>query len=211
MSGLRETTVSGDIQNVRSQLEQRLALAGPGDTCRGVFFNGVLKAVKTLAGPEVEARCREATGQRKFVDFFSYPVSGFIKLSLAALDPLNSRLGGDERVLRWMGEQSTLGFLGTVAGKTALMLAGGNAKRLINQLPVSYKAALSYGERTVVWTGERSGRFILKRDFMPPVYHEGVILKALEPMKARGVQVHGRITGSLDAEYEISWEELPAR
>jgi uncharacterized protein (TIGR02265 family) len=199
------------IQDVRSQLKQRLALARPADTCRGIFFNGVLEGVKTFAGVEVEARCREATGQQKFVDFFSYPVSGFIQMALTALDLLAPRLGSGEGVLRWMGEQSTVGFLNTIAGKTAFMLASGNVKRLISQLPISYKAAVSYGERTVVWTGEHSGCIVFKRDFMPPAYHEGVIFKALERLKVRGVQIHGRATGPLDTEYEMTWQEPPAR
>ncbi|MBN1208770.1 MAG: DUF2378 family protein [Myxococcaceae bacterium] len=196
-------------QDAEQQLEQRLALAGPGDTCRGLFFNAVLDAVKVLAGAQVEARIREATGQRKFTDFFSYPVSDFIKMSRAALPLLGPRLGGSEAVLRWMGEQSVLTFLNTVAGKTAFMLAGGNVKRLINQLPTSYKAAVSYGQRHVVWTGERSGRLIFKRDFMPPVYHEGILTKVLERLKTQNVRVRGRATGLVDAEYEMTWEDLP--
>lgn len=197
------------IQDPRKQLEQRLALAGPQDTCRGIFFNGVLNAVKALAGGEIEARCREAAGQRRFVDFFSYPVSGFIRLGLTAVELLSPRLGGSWQVLRWMGEQSTESFVQTVAGRTALALAGTNVKKLISHLPASYKASLSYGERTVTWTGERSGLFIFKRDFMPPAYHEGVIAKAVERAKARNIQVRGRDTSALDAEYVLTWDEGP--
>ncbi|KFE71948.1 DUF2378 family protein [Hyalangium minutum] len=197
------------IQDPRKQLEQRLALAGPQDTCRGIFFNGVLDAVRALAGAEIEARCREAAGQRRFIDFFSYPVSGFIKMSLTVVELLTPRLGGSWQVLRWMGEQSTESFVNTVAGKTALALAGTNVKKLISHLPTSYKASLSYGERTVTWTGERSGVFIFKRDFMPPAYHEGVIAKAVEKATARNVQVRGRDTSALDTEYVLTWDEGP--
>jgi uncharacterized protein (TIGR02265 family) len=196
---------------MQRQLEQRLALAGPSDTCRGIFFNGVLQALGRLAGEAVAVRCYEATGERKFTDFFSYPVSGFLKMALTALPLVGPRLGGGEAMLRWMGGQSTQSFLNTVAGKTALMLAGNNVKRLVNQLPTSYRAAVSYGDRQVVWTGERSGRFIVKRDFLPPPYHEGIIIEALERLQVRSVRVRGRITGPLDAEYELAWEEAPKR
>jgi uncharacterized protein (TIGR02265 family) len=195
-------------QDAQHQLEQRLALAGPGDTCRGLFFNAVLDATKVLAGAQVEARIREATRQRKFTDFFSYPVSDFIRMTRSALPLLGPHLGSNESVLRWMGEQSVLGFLNTVAGKTAFMLAGGNVKRLINQLPISYKAAVSYGIRTVVWTSERSGRLVFKRDFMPPAYHEGVLIKVLGRLPIQNVRARGRATGPIDAEYELSWEEI---
>ncbi len=199
------------IRDAQRQLEVRLSLAGPADTCRGIFFNGVLEGLRKLAGEEIEARCRDATGERKFTDFFNYPVSGFIRLGLAALPLIGGRLGGGEAVLRWMGTESLESFLSSVAGKTALMLAGNNVKRLVNQLPSSYRAAVSYGERHVVWTGERSGRFIFKRDFMPPAYHEGVLHSLLEKLGVRNVRVRGKATGLVDAEYELTWEEPPPR
>jgi uncharacterized protein (TIGR02265 family) len=199
------------IRDTQAQLEQRLALCGPRDTCRGIFFNGVLSGMKQLVGEEAAARCREATGERKFVDFFSYPVSGFLRMALAALPLAGPQLGGDEEVLRWMGARSALSFLDTVAGRTALKLVGNDVKRLGNQLAISYRASVSYGERQVVWTGERSGRLIFKRDFLPPAYHEGIVITVVERLGMRNVMMRGRITGPLDSEYELSWEEPPRR
>jgi uncharacterized protein (TIGR02265 family) len=193
------------LREAQRQLESRLALAGPGDTVRGIFFNGVLDAVKRQGGQEAEAQCRQATGERKFTDFFSYPVSGFLRLGLAALPLVGPQLGGGEAMLRWMGVQSTHAFLNSAAGRTAFMLVSNNLKKLFNQLPISYRAATSYGERQMVWTGENSGRFIFKRDFLPPAYHEGVLLEVMLKVNARNPQVRGRITGPLDAEYDLSW------
>ncbi|MGZ3458816.1 MAG: TIGR02265 family protein, partial [Archangium sp.] len=54
-------------------LEQLLSLATPVDTCRGMFFNGLLEAVHSLGGEEARARCFAAAGEKRFVDFFGYP------------------------------------------------------------------------------------------------------------------------------------------
>ncbi|MDY7225649.1 DUF2378 family protein [Hyalangium rubrum] len=199
------------LRDAQRQLDQRLALAGPEDTCRGLFFNVVLDGLKDLAGHDVEFICRRAAGERKFTDFFSYPVSGFIRLGIAALPLVGARLGGDEAVLRWMGTHSTRSFLNSVAGKTALKLAGNDIKRFVNQVPISYRAAVSYGERQVVWTGETQGRVIFKRDFMPPAYHEGILSQVLETLGGRNVRVRGQATSALDSVYELSWDKAAGR
>lgn len=193
------------LREVQRQFESRLALAGPGDTVRGIFFNGTLGAVKRLAGQEAEAICRQATGERKFTDFFSYPVASFIRLGITMVPLVGPQLGGGEQMLRWMGVQSANAFMNSAAGRTAFMLVANNLKKLFNQLPISYRAATSYGERHMVWTGERSGRFIFKRDFLPPGYHEGVLTEVMLKVNAREPKVHGRVIGPLDTEFDLSW------
>jgi uncharacterized protein (TIGR02265 family) len=205
-SGPRPALVEAAHLNTERHLERNLALAKPEDTARGMFFNGAVEAVRVLANEEVAHRCRMASGERKHIDFFSYPVTSFLKMCLAVTNEVGPRLGGCEKVLRRIGEQSTQDFLSSMAGKTAILLAGGNVKRLLGQLPSSYRAAVSYGERAVLWTGERSGRFIIHHDFMPPAYHEGVLLGVMEAAGVRPVLARGRMTGSLDSEYELSWE-----
>jgi uncharacterized protein (TIGR02265 family) len=150
--------------------------------------------------------CRQSTGERKHVDFFNYPVSSFLKLCLSATQQVGPQLGGCEKTLRWLGEQSARDFLSSMAGKTALLLAGGNLKRLLSQLPSSYRAAVSYGERSITWLSDKRGRLFMKNDFMPPAYHEGILLGTLQMAQAQGIQVTGHATGPLDSEYELAWE-----
>ncbi|WP_224247512.1 DUF2378 family protein [Hyalangium gracile] len=205
MTGLAQEVVEVDLGS-EGLLERHLVLARPEDAVRGMFFNGVLGAVGQLMGEEVARHCRQATGERKHVDFFTYPVASFLRLCLSASGHVGPRLGGCERMLRWLGEQAARDFLGSMAGKTALLLAEGNPKRLLSQLPSSYRAAVSYGERSVMWVGGSRGRVLMRRDFMPPAYHEGVLRGTLLVAGARGVHVQGRPLGLLDSEYEISWE-----
>lgn len=205
-SAVRPVPLEATHLNTERHLERNLALTKPEDTARGMFFNGAVDAVKTLAGEEVAQRCRAATGERKHIDFFSYPVSSFLKMCLAANVQVGVRLGGCEKLLRRIGQQLTHDFLSSMAGKTAILLAGGSVKRLLGQLPSSYRAAVSYGDRALLWTGEQSGRFIIQHDFMPPAYHEGVLLGVMDAAGVRPVLVRGRMTGTLDSEYELSWE-----
>jgi uncharacterized protein (TIGR02265 family) len=46
---------------------------------------------------------------------------------------------------------------------------------------------------------------IFKRDFMPPAFHQHVILAALDVCHAPNPRVVGRETGFLDSVYEIEW------
>ncbi|HYO59481.1 MAG TPA: DUF2378 family protein [Archangium sp.] len=192
--------------NTEVHVKRNLALATPGDTARGMFFNGALEVVRKLGGEVVAQRCRAATGERQHIDFFSYPVATFLKLCLTAVQEVGPQLGGCEETLRRIGEQSAKDFLASIAGKTLLLLAGDNVKSILTQIPSGYSAAVSYGERTMMCTQQKSGRFIIKHDFMPHAYHEGILRGVLVTVGARGLQVRGYATGPLDSEYEFSWE-----
>ena len=195
------------LDAARSQdLEKRLGLTTPDDTARGMFFNGALNAVRNLGGDPAVERCLASVPEKKFVDFFNYPVSGFLKLAFTGAQLMGPQLGGFDAMMRKMGTQATTDFLSSAAGKTLLLLAGDSPKRLVTNLPTGYRAAVSYGERHVDWTGERTGRLVMKRDFMPPPYHEGVLQAVIEALGARGVQVHGKQTGTVDTEYTVSWQ-----
>ncbi|WP_241757859.1 DUF2378 family protein [Myxococcus landrumensis] len=188
------------------ELEERVSLATREDTARGLFFNGALGAVKVLGGDSAVQRCIEAAGEKKYVDFFNYPVASFLKLAFTAAQVMGPQLGGFDSALRRMGVQATTDFLSSAAGKTLLLLASNNPKRMVGNLHSGYRAAVSYGERGVKWTGDTSGVFTMKRDFMTPAYHEGVLQAVIEAVGGKQVQVQGRKTGPLDSEYSLSWQ-----
>lgn len=188
------------------ELDERVSLATREDTARGLFFNGALGAVKVLGGESALQRCLDAAGEKKYVDFFNYPVASFLKLAFTAAQVMGPQLGGFDSALRRMGVQATTDFLSSAAGKTLLLLASNNPKRMVGNLHSGYRAAVSYGERGVKWTGDTSGVFTMKRDFMTPAYHEGVLQAVIEAVGGKQVQVHGKKTGPLDSEYSLSWQ-----
>jgi uncharacterized protein (TIGR02265 family) len=176
------------------------------DTARGMFFLGVLETVRTGVGEEAVANCRAVTEDRRFVGFFNYPVATFLKLSQVAARVLSPRWGGFDEALRQMGMQATRSFLESAVGRTFLLLAAGDPRKLVTNLPSGYQMAVSYGERTVDWKGDGDALLIMRRDFMPPAYHEGVLREVLAMVGARNPRVQGRKLGLLDTEYRITWE-----
>jgi uncharacterized protein (TIGR02265 family) len=93
-----------------------------------------------------------------------------------------------------------------VLGRTIFAIAGRDPKRIVAAGPAGYRSAVSYGERTVEWRGERTARMVFRRDFMVPAFHRAVILAALEASDAKQPRVEARPLGLLDSEYDISWE-----
>jgi uncharacterized protein (TIGR02265 family) len=185
--------------------QQRLSHAAPSDTARGLFFNGVLDAVRTFGGEALVKRCLEACGQDRFLDFYSYPVSMQLRIISAAMQTLEKRYGGPEGALRQLGRRSALDLLESAAGKMMLRLGGSSPKQLLASLPSAYRVSMSYGQHSLVWTGPTSGRLIMKREFMPHPVHAGVVATILEAGGARTVRVESRQTGPLDCECDFSW------
>ncbi|WP_224240672.1 DUF2378 family protein [Hyalangium gracile] len=193
--------------DVERQLRHRMAMASPTDTARGMFFNGALEVARALGGSEAADRCQQLIGEKRFIDFFNYPVQDLLRMSLEVVRTVGPRAGGGAGVLRRMGIQAAKDFLASPSGKTMLLLAGNNPRRLLNQLPTSYRTAVSFGERRVVWSvADRAGLFVAQRDFLPPAFTKGLLQGVLEGVGVRSVNVSGRPTGMLDSEYEISWE-----
>jgi uncharacterized protein (TIGR02265 family) len=188
------------------EFAERSAQATAADQCRGLFYNGALNAVRQLAGPEAAERCRAAGGEKKPVDFFNYAVTGFQRLCLQAIQELGPKLGSGEAVLQLLGKQAVDDFLASTAGKTLLMLANTDPKRMISNLPSGFRACVTYGERSVVWQGPKRCTFTMKRDYMPHPYHEGILTTVLLTLGAKNVKVQGKRTGVVDADYDMSWE-----
>jgi uncharacterized protein (TIGR02265 family) len=187
-------------------LKERLARATQSDTVRGIFFNGALDTLRTFADDELLRRSFLMLRQSKFFDFFSYSIFDFLRLAFMTAQCMSNRQGGFDTSLRRLGQRGMTDFLESMAGKTFLTFSGTDARRLLTNLPVLFRTAVSYGERTVEWRGPRSCRILMKRDFMPPVYHEGAIKAAMEALRPQFVSILSAPTGPLDSEYLVSWE-----
>lgn len=185
-------------------LAQRVALAGGSDTCKGMFHNGLFMAAQRSQADAGVERLRTAAQGQKFVDFFNYPIAEFLPLAWVAADIVGGK-SGLEHGMRSLGRQATDDFLSSAVGKTLLMLAGSDPRRMMNSLSAGYKTAVSYGTRTVSWKSPAHCVFSMKRDFMPHPYHEGVLLQVLTAVGGKNVQVQGQRVGLLDTDYEITW------
>lgn len=186
-------------------LEERLRRVHPEHTVRGLFLRSVLTTVAREAGEEARARCQEACGERRVLDFFSYPVASMLRTLYAAAEELAPALGSQEAAFHRLGERSTLDFFESTAGRALLRLSGQDLRRFIVNTPTVYRMVVNYGERRVEWRGRHSAVLHMQGDYMPVAYHEGVIRAALERITGRPPQVQGVRTAPQDARYTLRW------
>jgi uncharacterized protein (TIGR02265 family) len=190
----------------RVNLQERIAAATPQDTVRGLIFNALLTLLEERLGEEAARACDPArSGSR--VDFFRYPAADLLQLQWNAADRLEAQLGGVEPAFFRFGHRSVTKLLESTMGKTLLTLVGGSPRKLMGQIPGSYRTTVSYGERSVEWLGERSCRIHYRRDLFPVSFHLGLLTAGLEVTGAKKPRVEGRQTGRLDLLCEVAWEE----
>ena len=188
------------------ELARRMCLATSEDTVRGMFFNSTLQVLRSVGGAGLVKRCVEAGGEERFLDFFRYPIRVQCQMVTTALPELAEVYGGAEEALRQLGRLAAMHFLEVGAGRVLLSLSWRTPRQVLSTLPTAYRLAVSFGEYMLQWTGACSGRFILRGDFMPHPYHEGVVSTLLELGGGREVWVRGRQTGGLDSECEFRWQ-----
>jgi uncharacterized protein (TIGR02265 family) len=188
----------------RDDLQRRIAASTIEDTVRGLIFNAGFAVIRDQVGEAVARRC-DPVGTASRTEFFSYPVADYLRMAFAAAEELETRMGGTDAVLHAIGTRAIQLVLGSMLGRTLVSLAGSEPKRLLSQIHPGYRATVSYGERSIEWTGEKAGRAIFRRDFLLPAFHSGVLSGALVGMGCGDVRVKGRQTGFLDMEFDISW------
>lgn len=188
-----------------SDLADRLRFANEDDTCKGMFFNGVLSASEKLLGAAARAQVVSVLPEKKYVDFFNYAISTFLPAAFAAAKLLQGTQGDFDASMRKLGQQAIDDFLATAVGRTLVTVSAGEPRRLMRAAPVAYKTAVSYGQRETILTSDNSCVFKMRRDFMPHPYHEGVFTAVLRALGCQDVVVQGRRVGLFDADYDVSW------
>jgi uncharacterized protein (TIGR02265 family) len=189
----------------REDLEARIAAAKPDDTVRGLIFNAVFDLAEEHLGKAGALAC-DPHGKAKRTDFFSYPVVDFLRISSAAADALEPKLGSVDAALHGIGYRAVSNVFSSTLGATLLALASKNVRGMLSQAPGGYKATVSYGERRLEWVAERHARFHFVRDFVFPAFHCGVIQGAIEAFGAQAPSVTGAQTGFLEAVYDVTWQ-----
>lgn len=187
-------------------LGERLKAATAQDTCKGMFFNGVLAATESVLGAEAVEAVQATLPEKKYIDFFNYPISTFLPAAFKAARMIQGSSGDFNAAMRRLGESAIDEFLATPVGRTLVTVSSGEAKRLMRAAPTAYKTAVSYGTRETVVLSDTSCVFKVRRDLMPHPYHEGVFIAVLRAIGTKDVVVRGERLGLLDADYHISWK-----
>lgn len=189
----------------RSTLAKLKAAATPQDTSRGLNYTTLFDFARKHLGPNAPREV-DPQGKGNRVDFFSYPITEYLDAAWNVGERLAPRLGSIDAVFFELGKHTVDGFLASVVGKTIFSMAGRDPRRVLAAGPGAFKSAVSYGERAVEFTGEKSARYTFKRDFMPHPFHRGVILAALAATEAKNPRAVAREVEFMHTVYEILWE-----
>ncbi len=189
----------------RKDLAARIAAATPADTSRGLNYTSAFGLIRDLTGDAAAKGC-DPLGKGARAELLSYPIGEYLTLAWNAADLLEEKLGGVDQVFYRLGERTVADHLRSLLGRTLYAIAGRDIRRMLSNVPIGYKATVSYGERTVEWLGDRRCLIHFKRDFLVPAFHCGVIQGGIEVMGGESVRVAGRDIGFLESAYDVSWE-----
>jgi uncharacterized protein (TIGR02265 family) len=189
----------------RTTLARLKAAATPQDTSRGLNYTTLFDFARVELGPNAPREV-DPTGKGTRVDFFSYPITEYLDTAWNIAERLAPKYGSLDAVFFELGKRTVEAFLASVLGKTIFAMAGRDPRRIVAAGPGAFKSAVSYGERTVEFTGDKSARYTFKRDFMPNSFHRGVIVAALSVTEAKNPKATAQEVDFMHTVYELSWE-----
>ncbi|MFL5353410.1 TIGR02265 family protein [Archangium sp.] len=188
------------------ELKWRLSLIAPEDLMRGLFHNSLLELVKRLEGEEAVRHCLALHGgEVRFLDFFNYSHRSYLELMYVAARLLTPRFGGIERAMWELGYDGSKTFYASAAGRVLMLMAQGDPRRLLSNIPTGMQTASQHVECKVTLTGPRSG-VIFKHEVMPRPHTEGGIQAMCEVAKVKGARVTSRALNPMENEYEVTWD-----
>jgi uncharacterized protein (TIGR02265 family) len=190
----------------QEELQWRLSLVDPSASVRGVVFNSVLETVRQLGEERAVEQCLRAAGERRFMDFFNYPLGSLIQMTYSAARLLEDKYGGFEQAVWHMGHQAAASFYASAAGRTVMLLARGGPTRLLHAIVPAFQLTRKDAEVSARLTGPRSALFIYNHDFLPRPYTHAGLEATFATAQVQGVKIRARPTGPLDTVYELSWE-----
>lgn len=189
----------------KAELATRIAAAQPGDAVRGLFFKTVFSLIQKHAGPAALEAVRVGELATDYSELRTYPVKDFLTLLYRAADVLEDTLGPENAVFHACGETGVTRY-STGPGMIIFgIISRGDPQKLFAGAQMGYSAAVTYGSREYLTTGPRSGTLRVRRDMLPPAYHEGILTGALKVLGLKGTaRAHAHDVDRVD--YDIQWE-----
>ena len=180
-----------------------LALVPDDEACKGVFFQGVVEAVRRAAPSRVDAVFEGMTLQR-FVPFLDYPLREHMRMTLNAAKILHPRVPSREamRRLGWLAFQS---FSSSLVGRVVFGALGRDPERILAASPRAVSLSLRYGRLQANRLGRCHFRLVFSRIYgYLDTYYVGVTEGAL---RAFGImpRIALRLTSLADGEMDVLW------
>lgn len=188
----------------KAELAARLAAVQSGDAVRGLFFKAVFNLVQQHGGVAALEKVRVGDLTRDYSDLRTYPAQEFIQLLYNAADALEDKLGSENAVYHACGEISITRY-STGPGMLIFgIISRGDPQKLFAGAQMGYSAAVTYGNREYLTTGPKSGTLRVRRDMLPPAYHEGILSGALKVLGLKGT-AKANAQGIDRVDYDIQW------
>jgi uncharacterized protein (TIGR02265 family) len=190
----------------KAELAARIGVVQPGDSVRGLFFKTVFNLVQRHAGAAAVESVRAQAGlTADYSEVRSYPAKDFLTLLYTAADALEATVGPEDAVYHACGETGVTRY-STGPGMLIFgIISRGDPHKLFAGAQMGYSAAVSYGSREYLSTGPKSGTLRVRRDMLPPAYHEGILTGALKVLGLKGT-ARARAQGLDRVDYDIQWE-----
>lgn len=143
-------------------------------SCKGMFFNDVMKAVRR-ASPEAGRQLLPRMTRPRYVPFQDYPLREHMELTAEAVKLLFPALPTREgmRRLGWLAFPT---FVDSIIGRVVFGILGQDLDKIFEVGPRSFEVSLSHGHAVAERLGEKSWRYEFSDIFgYLDTYYVGVI------------------------------------
>jgi uncharacterized protein (TIGR02265 family) len=173
-------------------LEAHLALLPRDATCKGLFFNDLLRVAARVASTADLCRAAQIE-ERRYVTFRDYPAAECLRLMPAVARAAYPKLPPGE-ALRRFGQAAFDGVMGTQVGRSTLGILGSDVEKILLAVPKVFKLLTSFGKITSEKAGAHT--FLLRAKDLP-AFLETYGVGAIEGM-LRHCRMQGKIRVALD-------------
>jgi uncharacterized protein (TIGR02265 family) len=180
-----------------------LALLPDDETCRGLFFHGVIDFAKRVHRGAIDPLFEGMQNQR-FVAFRDYPLREHMKLTLNAVKLLYPRVPSREGVRRlgWLAFSS---MAESMVGRVVFGVLGRDPDAILSAGPRSVAVSLRRGRLTARRLGRGHWRLSFEHIYgFLDTYYVGVVegaLKAQDVVPRVRIRLHSLVEGEMD----VTW------
>lgn len=188
-------------------LPKRIEMLSGDETIRGTPFQAAYGVVAKYSGTKTaETICTEAgLTETKFNLLKKYSLREFLLFEQAAAKHLATTVGGFDEAVFQIGAAAVDIFFDSVAGRTMKILAGNEPHRMLNAVPNGYELLVNFGHREYVKTGDRSAKFIFRRELLGPVHTSGIFDAAFRQVYNLSLDIQLEATSPVDFVFHLNW------
>ncbi|HEY1086395.1 MAG TPA: TIGR02265 family protein [Archangium sp.] len=193
------------LEQYRTDNEQRLARLHPSDTIKGLFIRRYLDLCEELGGAALRDRGLECLDEKRIFDFVNYPYASIVRMGTLLSLELAPRYPSVDAWLRDMGRLATVSYLRSLLGRAFLSTLSPSPRAMLTGMPWAIKTTFAFGERSVAFPGEKHCVFSCRGDFSPAASNAGAVQSAIEEVGAKDVVVTVQSVDLFNYDLDVRW------